>query len=63
MHLRKMVKLAWVRILDNINLEINNDIYQLGTKDIMSAYMIKTTSETEYLGNRQMRKFGSQWLE
>lgn len=25
--------------------------------------MIKTTSETEYLGNRQMRKFGSQWLE
>lgn len=58
-----MVKLAWVRILDNINLEINNDIYQLGTKDIMSAYMIKTTSETEYLGNRQMRKFGSQWLE
>ena len=58
-----MVKLAWVRILDNINLEINNDIYQLGTKDIMSAYMIKTTSETEYLGNRQVRKFGSQWLE
>ena len=58
-----MVKLAWVWILDNINLEINNDIYQLGTKDIMSAYMIKTTSETEYLGNRQMRKFGSQWLE
>ena len=58
-----MVKLAWVRILDNINLEINNDIYQLGTKDIMSAYMIKTTNETEYLGNRQMRKFGSQWLE
>ena len=58
-----MVKLAWVRILDSINLEINNDIYQLGTKDIMSAYMIKTTSETEYLGNRQMRKFGSQWLE
>ena len=58
-----MVKLAWVRILDNINLEINNDIYQLGTKDIMSAHMIKTTSETEYLGNRQMRKFGSQWLE
>ena len=29
----------------------------------MSAYMIKTTSETEYLGNPQMRKFGSQWLE
>ena len=58
-----MVKLAWVRILDNINLEIDNDIYQLGTKDIMSAYMIKTTSEIKYLGNRQMRKFGSQWLE
>lgn len=25
--------------------------------------MIKTTSEIKYLGNRQMRKFGSQWLE